>query len=89
VDTSVVSLSGTLSIANTAQFNGESNIPCPVIGIEVCAVNHFGIKENLDCATTDAYGSYSVAMSVVVCVILNRGVLSVRCDGLEALDSSP
>lgn len=63
VDTSVVVLSGTVSIANTAQYNGGSNIPCQIIGVEVCAVNHFGVRENFDCTTTDAYGSYSVAVN--------------------------
>jgi hypothetical protein len=56
VDTSVVVLSGTISIANTARFNGDLNIPCPLVEVEVCAVNHFGVKENLDCTKTGANG---------------------------------
>jgi hypothetical protein len=54
VDISAVVVSGTISIADTAQYNGQ--IPCPIIDARVCAFNHFGVKEELVCTTTDAYG---------------------------------
>ena len=57
VDTSTVVLSGTVSIANTAQYNGGLNIPCQIIDVQVCAVNHYGAKENLDCTRTDGLGT--------------------------------
>jgi hypothetical protein len=56
VDTSIVVLSGTISIANTAEFNGGTNRPCSLMGAEVCAVNHFGVGEGFWCATTNEFG---------------------------------
>jgi hypothetical protein len=42
VDTSVITLRGTVSIANTALFNGgETNRPCSIIGAKVCALNYY------------------------------------------------
>ncbi len=56
VDISTVVLSGIISIADTAQYNGDLNLPCPIIDARVCVVNHFGVKEDLACTTTDAFG---------------------------------
>jgi hypothetical protein len=56
VDTSIVVLSGTISIANTAEFNGGTNRPCHLIGAKVCAVNHFGVGEDLACTTSNEFG---------------------------------
>jgi hypothetical protein len=59
VDTSTVVLSGVVSIAKTAEFNGGTNYPCPILNAEVCAVNHFGAGEKLACSTTNALGMLS------------------------------
>jgi hypothetical protein len=84
VDTSVVSLSGVVSIANTAQYNGDSNIPCPVIDVEVCAVNHFGVRESIDCTKTDATGMlFFFAMILLIDYNCRRSVLFVCGDGSE------
>jgi hypothetical protein len=80
-----VTLSGVVSIANTAQFNGESNIPCQVIGVEVCAVNHFGVGENLDCTKTDANGMRK-KLFLTIGLLNDRSVLSLSRDGLECRD---
>jgi hypothetical protein len=56
VDVSVLVLSGTISIANTAQFTGGLNLPCPVPDAEVCAINCNGEGEEVFCATSDALG---------------------------------
>ncbi len=56
VDISTVVVSGTISIADTAQYNGDLKLPCPIIGARVCVVNHFGVKEDLACTTTGASG---------------------------------
>ena len=55
-DVSTVTLSGTVSVANTAQYN--KGTPCPVVGAQVCAVNHYGIHEKIVCTTTDAHGTF-------------------------------
>ena len=54
VDTSVVLFSGTLTIADTADYNGGHG--CPLDGIRVCAYNHFGLKEQFACTISDAHG---------------------------------
>ena len=54
VDITTVTLIGMVSVANTAQYNGGQ--PCPVVGAEVCILNHFGVHEKLVCTTTDSFG---------------------------------
>jgi hypothetical protein len=56
IDTSVVVLSGTISIANTAKFNGGTNRPCNLMGAQVCAVNHMGVGESLACTISNEFG---------------------------------
>ncbi len=48
-------VSGVISIADTAVYNGGSGQPCPIIGAKVCAEEHF-IGGKVACATTDALG---------------------------------
>ncbi len=48
-------VSGTISIADTAAYNGGSGRPCPIIGAKVCAEEHF-IGGKVACATTNALG---------------------------------
>ncbi len=57
VDASAVLFSGSVVIADTAPYNGGHG--CPIANIRVCAVNHYGNKENLACTTTNAFGEYS------------------------------
>ena len=61
VDITTVVLTGAVSIANTAAYNGGSNIACPLIGVDVCVLNHFGAHEKLVCTTTNALGMWHVA----------------------------
>ncbi len=61
IDTSIVVLSGTISIANTAEFNGGTNRPCNLMGAQVCAVNHFGVGEGFWCASTNEFGLFACA----------------------------
>ena len=54
-DTSVVALRGSVWIANTADYNGDSNRPCPVIGAKVCALDYYS-SSTVACDTTAADG---------------------------------
>jgi hypothetical protein len=55
VDTSVVALRGTVSIANTAAYNGIMNRPCPIIGAKVCALDYYS-SAMVACDTTASDG---------------------------------
>ncbi len=55
VDTSVVALRGTVSIANTAAYNGDTNRPCPIIGAKVCALDYYS-SGMVACDTTASDG---------------------------------
>ena len=55
VDTSVVALRGTVSIANTAAYNGNTNRPCPIIGAKVCALDYYS-SGMVACDTTASDG---------------------------------
>jgi hypothetical protein len=54
-DTSVVALRGSVWIANTADYNGDSNRPCPVIGAKVCALDYYS-SSTVACDTTSSDG---------------------------------
>jgi len=68
-DTSVVVLSGLISIANTAAFNGGSGLPCYVPLARVCAKS-FTSHAILGCNTTDIYGRYSLTVAMGLAVVL-------------------
>ena len=55
VDTSVVALRGTVSIADTAAYNGNAGRPCAIIGAKVCAVDHYN-QMMLACDKTNDLG---------------------------------
>jgi hypothetical protein len=55
VDTSVVALRGTVSISNTAAYNGNNNRPCPIIGARVCALDFYS-SGMVACDTTASDG---------------------------------
>jgi hypothetical protein len=54
-DTTSVAVQGTISIAGTKDFNTAGNA-CPIELATVCAVNHFGVNEQLVCRDTDING---------------------------------
>jgi hypothetical protein len=55
VDVSVVELRGTISIANTAEYNEDSGYPCPISGATVCAQIYM-TTIHLGCATSATDG---------------------------------
>jgi hypothetical protein len=57
VDISTVALAGTVTIADTSKYNGGRG--CAIAKAQVCAVNHFGGRENFVCTYTDAFGMVS------------------------------
>ncbi len=54
-DTTSVAVQGTISIAGTKEFNTAGNA-CPIEFATVCAINHFGVNEQLVCRDTDING---------------------------------
>ncbi len=53
-DRSSISMSGSVTIADTAPYNQGRG--CPLPGVQVCAVNHVGAKDAFICKLTNARG---------------------------------
>ncbi len=64
VDISTVTLAGTVTIANTAAYNGDTGFGCPLKGVMVCAVDHYVGHENIACTSTDAFGTYRIPVAI-------------------------
>ena len=56
-DRSTISISGSVTIADTAPYNQGHG--CPWSGVQVCAVDHIGAKSAFICKLTNARGIYT------------------------------
>ncbi len=66
IDTAAVNYVGTVSIANTAPFNGiNGGPPCPISNVTVCLRNYIG-GEPFACTNTDNNGIQTLKHSLLL-----------------------
>ena len=66
-DTTTVAVQGTITIADTKDFNTAGNA-CPIEKAKVCARNHYGLNEQIVCRDSDVNGEFGDVLSLHTCL---------------------
>ncbi len=67
-DMTTVAYQGTVSIAGTNSSNLPSLNPCPISGVTVCVLNHYGVNEQIVCRETDSNGLFTCHVYIDFCL---------------------